>query len=326
MNQLRQRMLQGLFAVVLFSTPLAAQDAQNPIPVLSVDSLEIAYFKPKYVSADQLAILASRTLSREYYIEERGGRYAAPVSNIQQLGDSLVVYDELASVTRILATLEQLDHATEKGSQAASGVQRKEYRTRYMTLEVADDLLKPFRRSVTVDGRKIGGNVTYLEGQNVIVINDTSERIAEMIELLDRYDVPAPEVGLKCRLLMPGNGGGVPPELAEDLRALVPGVEFEQVGVAFLRTSVSFESMVKMMLGERPVHGGVAKYELSFRPTAFDSESGVLSVDRCKLINRAPGNNVEELFSTTITLRSSEATVLGASGATPVFVVVEIER
>ena len=58
MNQLRQRMLQGLFAAVLFSTPLAAQDAQNPIPVLSVDSLEIAYFKPKYVSADQLAILA----------------------------------------------------------------------------------------------------------------------------------------------------------------------------------------------------------------------------------------------------------------------------
>jgi len=143
-----------------------------------------------------------------------------------------------------------------------------------------------------------------------------------MLALLEKADRPQRQVLVTCYLLAGGVGldsAGVPAELAQHLGKLVPDFGFRRIGFAMLQSSVAPSGLVRLKF-DGPQRTG---YTFTFFPTAFDRETNSMTVERCSL-EWSGGEESTVIFSTSTVLRGGEYTVLGASGADPVFLAVRI--
>ena len=294
--------------------PAVSAQEERGLPVLSTENLVISHYEPQNVDAEELLMVANRLIGRTFYVKERGGAAAAPVTNLQLLGYSLLVYDERESVDSILQSLRSLD-----GAERGEGVDERkyvtrEYRPRFLHLGTVKHVLR--------DGST---DFSIIEERSLVILRGWADDLEESLALLRSIDVPRPEIRLQCFLLVPAKTGDtsaqLPEGLAQELKTLVPQYEFRRDGFALLHTSVAPTSRVRALLGG----SGQADYELSFKPTAFDSESSSLSVEDCSLVRSYGPDHRETVFSTSMVMRGGEYTVLGASGSEPVFVVVRIE-
>jgi len=329
---MKEQLLAGILLACATLAPVGAQATSETVPappVLSIDDLVIAHYRPLRVDPDELLGVSQRMLGRAFYVRERGGKAGGPVANLQLLGDSLLVYDEKGSVERMLALLRSLDSDEAEGlPEGASPVVVQEFRPRFARIGTILDVLKPTRHEVMVRGAAVQ-SVSFVKERNLVILRDEPAAVADLLELLQRIDVPQPEIQLQCILLMPGKEQGpgpvLPEELRRELKTLVPRYDFQSVGFALLRTGVNPGTRIRALLGDVDDQS----YELSFRPTAFDAESGSLSVEYCSLVRSLTGTTDpprQSIFSTSMMMRGDEYTVLGASGAEPVFVVVRVER
>ena len=65
----------------------------------------------------------------------------------------------------------------------------------------------------------------------------------------------------------------------------------------------------------------------TFRPIAYDAQTGSLSVSRCGLFQPdTPSLDERTYFQTSAIFRGGEYTVLGAVGTEPVFLVVRVTK
>lgn len=288
---------------------LARQEEAPQIPEHSLSEIVLQQYRVQHVDPDELYALASDLVGRSFFVKERGGPSAHPVSNLRMLGDGVIVYDTPEQVKRVLDVLKQLDVARESTAQAE--LQTIEYRPRFVTLDTAFQSLRPF-----------GSNVSAIQDRGILVIRD--RRAPQMLELLGRIDVPARQILVTCYLIeaLPAEEGTVPlpKELVDHLQKLLPSYPFSQIGMALLRLSVGAE---KVALEIDSTSG--ATYHLAFRPIAFDPTSAALTIEGCSLVEDWPGDPPpRELFSTNTMLRGGEYTALAATGSTPLLLVVRM--
>jgi len=154
------------------------------------------------------------------------------------------------------------------------------------------------------------------------VMSDDQFSTDQALSVLARVDVAEKQVLLTCLLVDVGasaNGVALPRELHENLQKLLPDVEFAQVGMAMLKTSVSSRSPVAVQI-ESPGQ----RYRLSLIPVAFDQATGTLTVSECSLIEDILDGAPRELFRTDTLLRGGEYTVLAATGDSPRLLVVRV--
>lgn len=307
----------ALVLAVVLSLPLSAQHAerQRTEPVLSTADLSIQQYLPKNVRAEALYLSLKNTIGRELFIEERGGLSSTPIQNLRTLGDTVIIYDTAEYGQRILGMCEKLDRATAK-SEAGEAVSTISYHPRHMGLLAAQDLLRPFFSS-----RRDRGASLVVHG-GMVVMHDSHSRLEEMLALLEKADQPQPQVLVTCYLLAgsPGHDSqGVPAELVEHLGRLIPDTGFRRVGFAMLQSSVAPSGMVKLKF-DGPQRTG---YTFSFFPSAFDPETNSMTLQPCSL-EWTGDEESTVIFSTSTLLRGDEYTVLGASGADPVFLAVRI--
>ena len=83
--------------------------------LMSAAEMTTTFFTPSFVESRDLAQLARDIHGRKISIEEKGGHFAAPVENIQYVGDSLVIYEDQASAERIVAWCQEMDHSLSAG-------------------------------------------------------------------------------------------------------------------------------------------------------------------------------------------------------------------
>jgi hypothetical protein len=304
------------------------QESASPTKydLVSLADISLTRFRPENVDAGELTELARRLIGREIYVVENGGYDSAPVANIQLLGSSLVIYDVPQHAARTLKTLRELDQVVQQGAQdsAPSQVQTWEYTPRYLSLEAAYHAVGTLQREY--EGHM---NLSLTEERRLLVVRDDAERVAEFRELLERVDVPEDQVTISCWLLQGASGGNaapsgaspargsIPAELAEHLARLVPGQSFQPFGYGMLQVSSATDREVSLQLGA----GGPQMYQLELRPTAYDRQTGSLTVASCSLraLNRG---DFPQLFTTSAVLRGGSYTVIGASGAEPILVAV----
>ncbi len=322
----------GLLLVSLLAFPAPAQeDAQKPSNVVSVDEIQLRQYEPRHVDAQALYDLAVTTLGRRLIVEERG--LTGPVSNISLLGERLVLYDEPNYVNNVLESLSELDQPYERKDVAPTTVVTVEYAPRYITLNAAYDALQPFKRSAQVawPNQVIRSNISDVVERNLLVLRDTPAVIEDMQTLLERIDKPEPQAILTCYLLKAGeqsDTAGLPQDLMKNLQALVPQFKFRSAGFAMLRTSIAPGRRVQLRIDGEEDDG----FHLSFQPTAYDPTSTVLTAANCELMRdhyeHAGGASQyagqRQVFSTTTVFRGGEYTVLGATGAEPIFLVVRL--
>lgn len=329
---------------------LAAQQEERMVAalggpiVLELDSLRMMQFTPENVGVIDLYQTASALLARSYFVAEKGGINSSPVSNLSMLGDSLVIYDTEEYVKKVLTALDALDVPrvlNAAGNAPAPTITTAEFRPRHISLQTAERALRPFERKVYEDGNPRGksqpwANISDVPDHSLLILRDTEAAVAEMLELLERIDVPEQQVLLTCYMIRgkkEANSGDLPVELTTHLTRLVPQFQFESLGMAMVQTTAAPGSEVELRIG------GIDSevFNLRFRAVAFDERTASLTVEKCSLeqelyqdvfsgpdgIQKQRAGSVD-LFTTNTMLRGGEYTVLGATGTEPVFLVLRI--
>ena len=284
--------------------PGAQTDASVP-GVVSLSELVLDRYRVMHVSAQELFKLAHNQIGREYFVKENGPG-SKPVSSMQMLGGAIVLYDAKEQVQRAREFLAKLDVPREQQQTTTKVV---EYRPRFVSLntvqQAVDDLVE----------------LNVVEERGLIVMADGQAEIDRALELLARIDVAEKQVLLTCLLVDVGasaHGVALPRELSENLQKLLPDVQFAQVGMAMLKTSVSSRDQIALEI-ESP---GL-RDRLSLLPVAFDQATGTLTVSECRLIEGTDEDS-RELFRTDTLLRGGEYTVLAATGDSPRLLVVRV--
>jgi hypothetical protein len=303
----------------------SAQRAQNSgRQLVQAAELKTYYFTPQHVASHELKKLAARLYGRQLHIADRGGLAAPPVENLQQLGDTILIYDTEEYAQMLGEALHGMDMALaeETGEAAMSSHHETIVATwspNHIGLRVAAAALTSFRRDAQVFDER--GNSNFLPNMstvdevNQLILRDTPDQVKQMLAMLERIDLPEEQLYLTC-LVIRGqhapstNPTSVPSVLTTNLSKLVPYEHFELVTMGVLRASVLTEDLQISMDDA---------YRLDLRDLGYDSESNGLTA-MCGF-RSMDGQSLE----TRTTIRAGEYTVLGATGSSPLFAVLKIE-
>lgn len=304
--------------------------------LLDGDQIVIRRYVPRSMELRQTAEVLRDLRGRSFHMTEKGGLSAPPVDNISWMGDSLLLMDTEDRVLAMLALCEQLDgmqQEEEPVKTPRAEPRALEYQPRFVSLDAVRDALRSFTR--TVDG--LYPNQSFVEQRNVVILRDREPQLDEMLRLLARIDVPQEQVRITTWVAVVQPKGepsqGLPAELINELEPLLPGFTFRADGFSVVRSTVGMGRNIELQ-----IDGHSRNYGLALRPSAFDPETGRLTVDTCEfrkevVESRSVSNggvqqqmSFKTLFRTAVALDAGDYTVLGASGNDPIFLVVRIER
>ncbi|MFT7464630.1 MAG: hypothetical protein ACI9EF_002987 [Pseudohongiellaceae bacterium] len=300
------------------------QPDANPMPLMSASEMTTTFFTPQHASGrdvNDFMQLARSVHGRDISIEEKGGYFARPVSNLQTVGDALVIFEDAASSQRILAWCQRIDKEMQKDQSSGSALVVAEWRPKNISLTTGYEALSPFRHNLpdmapeSDRQRFLVSNITLLKEQGTLILRDTQDLVDEMLDLLQRVDSPEEQLMLTALIITGNNGlgdapGDVPADLAEHLSKMVPFSDFQTTAIGMVRTSVRASAIEIKMDNSN---------QLRIRPEAFDVNSSTLTA---KFEFQSDSGLV---FDTRTSIHAGEYTVLGASGGQPLFCVLRIE-
>jgi len=281
--------------------------------------MEVLVWRPDHADAHELAN-ALIELSRANVGQSGFVRVHAVAVN-----DSIVVTASRENVAHALHLLEQLDQATPSSSASAQLVSR-EYTLRHVTISDAIAALEPLSRQIQEVGPSMQWlstqNLSYVRSRGVVVAHDSAQRVDEIFALLERIDVPMPQILLRSYLIrgtQEAHDPRIPQGVVTGLRELVPYENFELVSFSMVRTDVA----AKISIEDRSEN---AQYSMLLDPEAYDPDRQRLTLARCIYeIARQEGMvTVNRQFSTSASLTAGEYTVLGGVGADADFLVLHM--
>ncbi len=315
-----------VLALIGLALPCDGQSADEAPsnPVYSLDELVIQQYRPRNFSERALLSAAKPLVGRHYWVQEKGGMRGEAVENIRALGDTLLLYDTPEYVRRMLDMLVQLDAGENPSDELLDSF---EYQPRYVGAKVLLRALNPMERKIAWgrDPRELSSNLNFTE-TGLLIVREAPEEMRRIRSVIEQVDVPAQEVFVRTYVVrgtreLSGGSIELPVELTKNLEVLLPQYKFEGVGFALLRTSAAPSREGSLRIGgDGPVH-----YELAFKTVSYDQESGALSLERCEFVRswmHTGEPRVDSIFRTDANLRSGEYTVLGATGAEPIFLVI----
>ncbi len=300
------------------SAPASPQAAQpDRLPLVPSSELVTYFVNPRWVGTAEAFEIARNLYGRDYYVVERGGYASRPVSNLQWLGDSIIVYDVEARAHAISDALGALDEEMGRAEPPSVALETLSWGPRHVSLDGAWTAISNLRREIDArderGGRLEVPNLTLVRERGLILIQETPERLATVRGLLERIDVPEPQLLVTCLILEgtndPAAGAqALPAELTANLSQLVPFTHFQQVGFGVVRSSAR-AAEITLQLDQN--------LKLVLRPEAFDAQTGQMTAS-VKYGSHLQG------FETRTTIAADEYTVLGAAGGRPVFTVIRL--
>jgi len=311
-----------LVSLVLALAPAAA--AQEPVPK-DEGPVVLFYFRPEHTDPGALTLTAQHLVG-------------AQVSFLR-LSGTVIVRGTAGEAKKALATLQELDRVVgaegDEMREPQTPLESFEYSPRHAAATSIVNALRPYQRQITLYGERgqpASGivNINVVPERSVIVVRDTSENVARIREVLERTDVPQPQVVVTCSLVLGYSGergipldGPLPEELVANLKRLLPFQKYGLLSAGLLRTAVAFDDTMRIYGDAGPGRS----FRLSMKPEAYDGKTGDLTLSSCAFELFSAGDSPKESgFSTRATIRAGEYTVLGAIGSDPVFVVLRLEK
>jgi len=316
-------------AVVLLALACrgAAQDAPKPpppeLPVIAADELVLEYLTvPDGVDHDVLSSLM-RLHRRQFRVENGDGSVRGPLDNCQESDQGFLLYDTAAYVKGVKDALAKvLGQAPHVQSQA---LRTEVYMPHFVEVDRLGDLLRPLRRVVTTRSASGRGwdqneNISCQDSPALIVLNDTPEQVARMLDLLARVDQPPPQMLITCWLVVASSDNlglhAVPQELADNLKRVLPYGYYGLLTTGLLRTSI-LAGTERSLSG---TYGQGNDFQLLLRPGAVDGTGHRLAFERIEF----QGSEGQH-FDTSAVLDFEDYTVLGAAGSEPLLVVLQVK-
>lgn len=307
------------------------------------DQLVLRYFTPEEIhELDELLDVAIKLFGYQVMVAKADGTSAAPFRFLE-LDDTLIIRDSAENAEEIVRTLREMEAQLyplepEEPDEPATPIETFEYRPRYGRIHGLERFHRTLERPAIdeLDSGRVVDNID-VQHDGTILIQETPAQLAAIREYLARVDVPVQQATfsfLVIRGLDAAEGaeqgtGGVPAELSEHLRRLVPMEGFELLSTGLLRASVRDPLRISTRSSDD------VRFKLSLEPAAFDPETGELTLEKCAFVAQtrapnpagaqaqAPGWD-EQSFETALSLRAGEYTVLGSVGPDPLFVVLKL--
>ena len=318
--------------ITLLLPLLLAAPQEQQQPIYKLEDLIISNYQPQFVDVESLYSLANNLLERNLQV---GDRY---VTNLNFMYDRILIYETPEATKRILAMMKQIDQGFE-GTESAKEMEQiqqppkltdfpvQEYRVRSLNVDAVFELLNPYQRSVlAVDST--GGSIEFSNLNrvidNVLLIRDTLENTAAMMDLLEKFDRPAPQAQISVWVLRGGggaSGSALPAELSKSLQQLIPDLAFHLDARGLLRTAIGPDLALQIELSGES--GDTFSLSLSTGP--YDDQSGSLSLTSCNLMRSTFENHVDQLFRTTTSVRAGEYAVIGVTGSDPVLLALRLQ-
>jgi hypothetical protein len=306
--------------------------------------LVLKYFRVQNATAEDLVGMVEELLGGAVDVENPDGDPEPwRVQRLLPFANAIIVRDTPQGAEKVLEVLAELDRVAAPPGQeepVAQTLESFEYSPRHAAAGSLARAIEAFRRNIMLYGApgqppSNVANLNVLQDRGVIVIRDTPENVVRIREVLERTDVPRPQVVVTCfvvlGLLGEGEapaGASLPRELVENLAKLLPFERFQLLSVGVLRTAVAFDDPIQLEADAGPDR----RYDLRLRPEAYDAKTGDLTLSSCTFQLRRKRSlpsgeyetSQESGFSTRATVRAGEYTVLGAVGSEPVFVVLRV--
>ncbi len=312
--------------------PVSAQQPEEPRPPTEPPVLDVSQVVLEYVAlpegvADDALRPVSRLFQRVVLVRNSDGSVRGPLSNMDDTGDGLFVYDTPAYVKGVRDALARASAAVPKA--AAADLRTETWAPRFVAVDRLVGALDPLRRSVLAEAapgmpRDRRDNVTAQEGPSLLVLRDTPGHLALMLDLLERIDQAPPQLLLNCWIVR-GKGteaDELPAELADNLRRLLPFRGYQLLTTAMIRTSVMAGEEMSLsgtweIQQDGPNDSG--EFVLKLRPGGLDGQGRRLSLERIEF-----QSSEGPRFDTSAVIDFDEYTVLGAAGSEPLLVALQV--
>jgi type II secretory pathway component GspD/PulD (secretin) len=150
--------------------------------------------------------------------------------------------------------------------------------------------------------------------RNMLLVHDTPEQVEKIKAFIAGIDRPLQQVTITYYVVsgtteVDDAAPAIPAELVENLKRLVPAKAYWLELSGVLRGSVS---------GKMTIQDELRHMELLLAPSSFSAQDATLGLEACRFEFQ------KRAFSTAVTLREGEYTVIGAAGDSPVFLVLRL--
>lgn len=304
-------------------SPLQDPDRDPPHP----PTPSVYYYAVEHADAYTMSTIVQELYGDLLPKYNADGEQVGSTENVMVLDDHrILVFDTPDRAQRILTLFADLDVLPPGEAEPSVELASEVYVPRYLTPHDILDGLEPFARSIWDEEVGSRPNLRLLGSSGRILMRDTRAKLDEMLGLLEELDRPSPQLELTCYVLRgtdtPGDTG-LPAALTDNLSRLVPFEGFELATMGIVRTGADYAGTGLSL----DMEGSDESFSLSARLTAFDDSTEgreVLTIRDCRMMRVHDG--VTELFKTDTSIVGGEYAVLGATGSTPVFVVLRFER
>jgi len=318
----------GALLLVACAATAAGQQAAPPaaspeLPVIAADQLVLEYLTlPEGMDRDVLSSLI-RLNRRQIMVRNTDGSLRGPLENCQDADSGMLVYDTADYVKGVKLAMVKV--SGEAPAAADAPLMTEVYVPRFVEVSRLFSLLQPLQRTIATRASshqpwEQHANVSFQTSPAMIVFNDTPDQVGRMLELLQRVDQAPPQMLITCWLVRGSfdqqEGRDLPSDLVDNLRRLLPYREYGLVTTALVRTSI-LAGMERSLRGSFETDG---QFDLTLRPGAVDESGHRLAFERIEFKSSGAVQ-----FDTSAVLDFNEYTVLGAAGANPLLVVLQVK-
>jgi hypothetical protein len=291
---------------------------------------------PQTTSTRTLLGLAEELFGELIYVERAtvpgrdGG--TAWVSHFLNVQDTILIRDTSDQVLKIRNELKRLEESLgpdQRRRQQQQSVEVTEadnlvdwqYEPRHVSATTLDLALRRFHRTFHVGppqgatGQVMQAETIMSLGQrNMLLVHDTPEQVEKIKAFIAGIDRPLQQVTITYYVVsgtteVDDAAPAIPAELVENLKRLVPAKAYWLELSGVLRGSVS---------GKMTIQDELRHMELLLAPSSFSAQDATLGLEACRFEFQ------KRAFSTAVTLREGEYTVIGAAGDSPVFLVLRL--
>lgn len=293
-------------------------------PVIEVDRLVLDYvFAPENAPSGLLGSVL-KMYRRDLYVKNADGSITGPVRNADDVGNAYIVYDTAEYVQAVKVAVGKALAAVPRAD-ATAPLRVATYTPRNVDVNRLAEALSMLRREVFVSGPagfvrpEMRQNLTFQSKPPMLSMQDTSEHVDRMLELLAQVDQPPPQFLIQGLILgtsmKEAEPSDAPPELVEDLRKLLPYQGYMVLGTVLVQASM--EPGEEQMLSGRLSTN--EPFQLALEPAAVDLANGRVTMRR--MLFESNGQS----FETSAVISLNDYAVIGGAGANPKLVVLRLK-
>lgn len=314
--------------------PLLPPSSVQDSDVTSLHSKAPSRLRVEYYTPSKAPVRLLSTSLGQMFVTARNNDARQIVPYLHSFGETLLIQAPEDKMSEVLELIRRTDeNYVGEQEQAAHSLEQWSYEVKHISLDSVASALHLIQ--MEGDPTRAGFSrppfqTTYVQERGMLICHGSKEQVSRAQAIVHELDVAPKQLMLSCYLLKGADvsSPNLPVDLTGDLSKLVPYKGFEILSSGLLPTDAGSDMSMTVDLD-----GGMGMFRLNLSPSAYEAQSGKLSLSNVQfymeLVEERVGrgqSRSSRSFETSTSLRRGQYTVLGAVGADPVFLVIRLDE